>query len=83
MQYPEVSITICDHLNPECGYQMRITNGRTGKTILFTGKSPITGLPLLTYDDCLKVAATYATNPGDTRTEGEFAESLYHKEDTK
>lgn len=77
MTYPEVTISICDHLNPGFGYQMRITDGRTGETVLFTSKSPTTGQPLLTYEDCLEVAAMYA-KPGVAKpTPGEFAEALY------
>lgn len=59
----DVSISLCDHMNPGFGYQMRITNALNGEELLFTSVHPATGRDLLTYDECLDVANMYRAAP--------------------
>ncbi len=59
MKYPEIDISVIDHLNPSCGYQVRVVNGRTGEQMLYTNKNPVTGDDLLSFHDCLAVAEMY------------------------
>jgi hypothetical protein len=54
----DVSISLCDHLNPGFGYQVKITDDR-GNVLLFSGRDPQTGKDLLTYADALVVASYY------------------------
>jgi hypothetical protein len=65
----EASFTLCDHLNPGFGYQLRISRRRHGgnEKLLFTSRAPDTGDDLLTAADCMRVIAMYI--PGVQFTE--------------
>lgn len=56
--YTEVTISLCDYMNPSIGYQIRIT--RHGNDVLFVSIDPATGENLLTYTDALRVAGYYS-----------------------
>jgi hypothetical protein len=56
----QVSFGPVDTLNPDCGYQLRITNDN-GQTILFTSVAPDTGRALCSPSDCLRVVLMYLT----------------------
>lgn len=58
----DISFSLCDHLNPGFGYQLRINNAENGETLLFTSRNPDTGADLLTVHDCLDVARIYTGN---------------------
>ena len=53
-----VSVSLCDHLNPGFGYQIRVTD-INGKDLAFTSRCPVTGADLLDITLALKVAAYY------------------------
>lgn len=53
-----VTFSLCDHLNPGFGYQIKIVNGN-GATVLLTDKHPLTGADL-DFAGCLEVASMYA-----------------------
>lgn len=54
-----VSFGPVDSLNPRCGYQVRVEDSATGKTLAFTANDPMTGNPLLTPADCMAVVARH------------------------
>jgi len=62
----EATITLCDHMNPGVGYQIRITRTAAPGApvdVLFTACNPATGADLLTYEQCLDVLAMYRAAP--------------------
>jgi hypothetical protein len=56
----DASISLCDHMNPGNGYQIRITDARNGADVLFTSRHPVTGEDLLAYEQCLEVLQMYS-----------------------
>lgn len=54
----ELCVSLCDPLNPEFGYQVKIHDDR-GKLLLLTSRNPVTGKDLWTYKDALEVAYYY------------------------
>lgn len=60
----EVSIRLCDALNPGFGYALRVT--RRGVVLLATTLDPVTG-EHLTLDAALRVALAYAPAPRGSR----------------
>jgi len=56
-----VSFGPVDPMNPQCGYELRITR-QDGSTLLFTGCDPVTGANLLSVEDCLRVVSYYVVN---------------------
>jgi hypothetical protein len=61
----EVSIALCDGMNPGFGYALKVT--RRDVTLLATTRDPVTG-EHLTYEAALRVALTYATKPNGGRS---------------
>lgn len=62
-KYLDVSFAPVDRLNPKLGYQLAISDARTGEKMLLTASHPVTGQPLQTAIDCLDVAGMYASTP--------------------
>lgn len=62
MRHIRVTFDLCDRLNAGFGYQLRIENAETGRTILFTSRAPDTGDELLTAADCLRIVQMYVSS---------------------
>lgn len=67
----EASFSLCDPLNPGCGYQLKITKGRAQSVgepppLLFTTVAPDDGSDLLTAADCVRVINMYLPAPWTT-----------------
>lgn len=59
----DASISLIDHLNPGCGYQVVVTDSRTGSELLSTSRHPATGAALLTFTQCVEVLGHYTVVP--------------------
>jgi len=54
MRKIEFTAHLCDPLNPGFGYQVKVTDRRTGETIWHSSVDGATGKDLLTEEDCIR-----------------------------
>jgi hypothetical protein len=62
----EATITLCNRLNPEIGYHVKITkyaeNGpREGEVILFTSCAPDSGEDIISFNEAVRIVTMYTT----------------------
>jgi len=56
----EVKFGLTDPMNPQIGYDLEIRDARNGEGLFFGCEDPATGKPLLTANDCLRVASGFS-----------------------